>query len=192
MARSGKAQRNEIKDEVLYRNFLAGDEEGLHLLMERYGSKLTYYIGGYTRDFQDAEDLMIEAFAYLVDKRPTIKEDCLRAYLYKMCRHLALRFVQKKRRLQVFSFEELTEEPEYDAWNESVGRGNEKDEILHQCMGKLPKDYREALYLIYFEDLSYKEAAAVMKKNEKQISNLLQRGKASLKKLLGNEGIDHV
>ena len=53
-----------VKDEILYRSFLDGDDEGLALLMERYGSSLTLYIDGYLHDIHESEDLMIEAFAY--------------------------------------------------------------------------------------------------------------------------------
>ena len=56
-------------------------------------------------------------------------------------------------------------------------------------MAKLSPDYREALYLIYFEELSHAEAAAVMGKSAKQIENLVFRGRKSLRGLLESEGI---
>ena len=62
-------------DEALYRRYLAGDEQGLSELMERYGNALTLYINGYLHDVHEAEDLMIEAFAYLFLKKPTIRDD---------------------------------------------------------------------------------------------------------------------
>ena len=57
------------------------------------------------------------------------------------------------------------------------------------CMARINPDYREALYLTYFEGLSYAEAAGVMGKNVKQITNLVYRGKQSLRALLEKEGI---
>ena len=70
-------------DETLYRRYLEGDESGLAGLMERYGNSLTFYITGYLHDVNDAEDLMIEAFAYLTIKKPRIREGCFKAYLTK-------------------------------------------------------------------------------------------------------------
>ena len=56
-------------------------------------------------------------------------------------------------------------------------------------MGELNLDYREALYLTYFEGMSYLQAAEVMGKNVKQITNMVYRGKESLRGLLEREGI---
>ena len=54
--------------------------------------------------------------------------------------------------------------------------------------GSLKPEYREALYLIYFEDLSYRSAATVVSKSEQQIKNLVYRGKQSLKTILEQGG----
>ena len=45
-----------------------------------------------------------------------------------------------------------------------------------------------AVALVYFEGMSYDEAAKVMKKNKKQVDNLLYRAKAQLRSLIGKEG----
>ena len=70
-----------------------------------------------------------------------------------------------------------------------VVRTAERDRILHACMGDMNPDYREALYLTYFEGMSYAQAAEVMGKSVKQITNLVYRGKESLRKLLEREGV---
>ena len=157
--------------------------------MERYGNSLTLYIDGYLHDIHEAEDLMIEAFAYFVAKRPRLRDDGFRAYLYKSARHLALRCLQKKRRKQLFSFDDLEQEPESDVLLETLVQTDERNRILWRCMDELAPAYREALYLVYFEGMRHAEAAAVMRKTEKQIANLVYRGRASLRKTLEREGI---
>ena len=54
-------------------------------------------------------------------------------------------------------------------------------------MAALNPDYREALYLVYFEGMSYLQAADVMGKSEKQITNMVYRGKGRLRGLLERE-----
>ena len=56
-------------------------------------------------------------------------------------------------------------------------------------MDEMNPDYREALYLTYFEGMSYAQAAQVMGKTVKQITNMVYRGKKSLRRLLEQEGI---
>ncbi len=56
----------------------------------------------------------------------------------------------------------------------------ERDRLLHQCLSQLHGDYREALYLTYFEGQSYLNAARVMGKSVKQITNFLYRGKNAM------------
>lgn len=180
---------SDVNDITLYQRFLSGDDSGLQRLMERYGNSLTLYIDGYLRDIHEAEDLMIEAFAYFVAKRPRLRDDGFRAYLYKSARHLALRCLQKKRRKQIFSFDDLEQEPESDVLLETLVQTEERNRILWRCMDELAPAYREALYLVYFEGMRHAEAAAVMRKTEKQIADLVYRGRASLRKTLEREGI---
>lgn len=180
---------SDVNDITLYQSFLSGDDSGLQRLMECYGNSLTLYIDGYLHDIHEAEDLMIEAFAYFVAKRPRLRDDGFRAYLYKSARHLALRCLQKKRRKQLFSFDDLEQEPESDVLLETLVQTDERNRILWRCMDELAPAYREALYLVYFEGMRHAEAAAVMRKTEKQIADLVYRGRASLRKTLEREGI---
>ena len=148
-----------VSDGDFYRQYLNGDDAGLEALMEKYGDPLTVYLDGYLHDIHEAEELMLDVFAYLFTKKPRIREGGFKAYLYKAARHMALRH-RSKRRL-MFSLDALTDEP----------------------------DYREVLYLTYFEGMSYAQAAEVTGKTVKQITNLVYRGKESLRKLLEREGI---
>lgn len=164
-----------VSDEELYRQYLNGKEEGLDRLMQRYGNSLTLYINGYLHDLHEAEDLMIEVFAYVFTKKPHIRDGGLKAYLYKAARHMALR--HKSRLHRVFCLEDLSEEPEEKILVEEVIRTKERNRILHLCMSELNQAYREVLYLVYFEDMSYRQAGEVMNKNIKQVTNLVYRGK---------------
>ena len=68
-------------------------------------------------------------------------------------------------------------------------RTEERNRVLHCCMSEITPDYREVLYLTYFEDMSYAQAAEVTGKTVKQITNMVYRGKKSLRRLLEREGI---
>ena len=87
------------------------------------------------------------------------------------------------------AIEELEQEPESEVLIETLVQTDERSRMLHLCMEELHPAYREALYLVYFEGMRHAEAAAVMRKTEKQIADLVYRGKASLRKALEKEGI---
>ena len=72
---------------------------------------------------------------------------------------------------------------------ESVFLKSEQTRILNSALLKLPPDMRAAVHLIYFEGLSYKETAEILKKSAKQVDNLLCRAKAAMRKELEKEDI---
>ena len=180
-----------ISDETAYRRYLGGEQKAADLLVERYGDALTLYLNGYLRDIHEAEDLMIEAFARIFAReRPISGAGAFKAYLYKTARNLALRQT-KKRRFSHLRFDELRFEPQSDVLADTEFDRGEQRRQLYAALQKLKAEYREALYLVYLEDLSYRNAAAVMGKSEMQITNLVHRGKRSLKRILEREGFTH-
>ena len=158
---------------IIYNDYLSGDAKALERLMEIYGDKLTLYINGYIKNLHDSEDLLIEVFAYLISKRPNIKSS-FESYIYKAARNHALMFLRKAKRHIILTDEVCIAE---------------RNKRIYDCMEYLPSAQKEALYLVYIEGMSYKEAAAVLRKSAKQIDKLLQLGKKKLRPLLETEGI---
>ena len=60
--------------------------------------------------------------------------------------------------------------------------------MVNAALAQLPEDQRVAVHLIYFEQLSYEETARIMKKDRKQVDNLLYRARKALRAILGEEG----
>ncbi len=177
-----------LSDEIAYQKYLKGDNSAASLLVERYGDSLTLYINQYIKDLSDAEDLMIEAFSQLFSKeRPITEKGNFKAYLYKVARNLSLRHIHKCR-IRFLNIGELTFDLPDDLLTETQLIKNERNHQLYDALKKLKPEYREALYLIYFEDMSYRDAAIAMSKNERQITNLVHRGKHRLKNILEQEG----
>ena len=177
-----------ISDETAYRRYLDGEEKAADLLVEKYGDALTLYINGYLKDMHEAEDLMIEAFSQIFAKeRPITGAGAFQAYLYKTARNLALRH-RKKYRLGFLRFDELDFEPQSDVLADTEFSRSRQ---LYNAIEQLKVEYREALYLVYFEEMSYRNAAAVMNQSEGQITKLVYRGKQSLKATLEQEGFTY-
>ena len=174
-------------DDELYSQFLAGDPSSYDQLMIRYGDPLTFYLNGYTHDLQDAEDLMIDAFAKIMVKKPKIAEGSFKAYLYKTGRNLATRFHERRKHL-VFGYEEFSEEIADPVLTEAILKDERRKEVLDLCLERIDPELKEALWLVYYEDLSYAQAAKIMNVSTKRIDHLLVRAKQHMRKELQKEG----
>jgi RNA polymerase sigma-70 factor (ECF subfamily) len=62
---------------------------------------------------------------------------------------------------------------------------------VHRALSKLKSEYRQVIYLTFFEGLDNKQAAKVMRKSKRQIENLIYRAKMSLKEQLIKEGFSY-
>lgn len=176
-------------DSELYKLFLSGNQSAYDELMLRHGDSLTVYLNGYLHNWQDSEDLMIDAFARIMVKRPAIREGGFKVYLYKTARNLATRFHFYRAKNKVFSLDDLENDPDEGEPLEKVFQEKENNRILYLCLERIDPELKEALYLIYFENMTYEEASNVMKVSRKRIDKLLQRGKKCMREELGKEGI---
>ena len=190
---------SEINDSTLYAEFLTGDNAAYDRLMLRYGDALTMYLKGFLYSWEDAEDLMIEAFARIMVKKPRIEEGSFKAYLYTTAHNLVARFYRRNKRKKVFSlegFEEQAGEGNINPADREADQGlfesawdDEKKRIVRKCLERIGDEMREALWLFYFDEMSYKDTATVMNVSLKKIDNLLTRGRKRLKEELEKEGI---
>ncbi len=172
-----------------YRRFLDGDETAFREIMEEYHHGLVFFIHGYVQDIHTAEDIAIDVFSDLiVHKHRYNFKIALKSYLYMMGRSRALDHIKHRKcrpMVELFQAEPLKDET---STLEDLVLADERKRKIHTAMAQLPEDMRVCIHLVYFEDMTYEEAAKVMRKNKKQIDNLLYRGKKELRTLLGKEG----
>lgn len=172
-----------------YRRFLDGDESAFDEILTGYRESLTLFINRYVQDMTAAEDIAIDVFTDLIVHRHRYNfRTQLKTYLFMLGRSRALDYIKHRNKLTMI--------PLSDAENELAGENTPEEEFLkdetkravNAALNDLPEDMRIVLHLIYFEELSYDEAAKVMKKNRKQVDNLLYRAKKQLRSVLGKEG----
>ena len=172
-----------------YRRFLNGDESAFDEIMKELFDNLVFFIDRYVHDIHAAEDIAIDAFSDLVvNKHRYNFKVTLKTYLFMLGRSRALNYIKHRK---VINFVELTEADNISAEQETLEEiilEDERKRIVNNALNSLPDDMRVIVHLIYFEDLSYDEAAKVMKKNRKQVDNLLYRAKKELRIILGKDG----
>ncbi|MBR6984909.1 MAG: RNA polymerase sigma factor [Ruminococcus sp.] len=171
-----------------YNRFLDGDKKSFTELVKEYWDGLTLYLTGFVENFSEAEEIAEETFLKLYVDKPRFSEKSLfKTWLYSVGRNTALYYLRKKKKIKESNLENF-----YDISDKNDIESNyikeENKKLLHSIMKKLNTDYRQVLYLVYFENFSNNETAEIMLKNERQIRNLLYRAKCALKVLLEKEG----
>ena len=172
-----------------YRRFLDGDESAFDEVMKELFHGLVFFVDRYVQDTHAAEDIAIDAFSDLiVHKHRYNFKVSLKTYLYMIGRSRALDYIKHRK---VIAFTELSEAEGVSAEERSLEEcvlTEERKRVVNAAIAKLPEEMRVVIHLIYFEEMTYEEAAKVMKKNRKQVDNLLYRAKKELRILLGEDG----
>ena len=165
--------------EHYYRRYLDGDESAFDGVLTLYFDNLTFFLNRYVKDLAAAEDLAMDAFlALLIHPTRYHFKTPLKTYLFTIGRNKALNYLKRRNR---FTHHELKETDAVTNDPEQRLLDSEEKRALHTALAALPLDMWSAVHPVYFEDMSYEEAARVMKKTRKQIDNLLYRAKATLK-----------
>ena len=175
--------------ESSYRRFLDGDDEGFDDIVRTYKDGLILYLNGYVNNIYTAEEVAEDTFFRLLTKKPKFSgKSSFRSWLYSIGRNIAVDYVRKKSKLQDVPLENIDEYISDETDLERAYIREEQKIAVHRALAMIPVDYRQVLWLTYFEGFTNKEISVVMKKNERQIRNLLYRAKQSLKSELEKEG----
>lgn len=173
--------------ESSYRRFLDGDESAFDEIMKEYRDSLTFFIDRIVRDMAVAEDIAIDVFTDLIVHRHRYDFRVkLKTYLFMLGRSRALNYVKRRTRIRTVEISEAEDEADRCSVEEAF-LSDERKKIVNRAVEELPDDMRAAVHLVYFEELSYEDAAKVMGKKRKAVDNLLYRAKSMLRDRIGEE-----
>ena len=172
-----------------YRRFLDGDESAFYDIMKELFHGLVFFIDRFVHDTHAAEDIAIDAFSDLIVHRRRYNfKVSLKTYLYMVGRSRALDYVKHRRVIEFVELSEAQSLADEGKTLEEAVLADERKRVVNAAVARLPEDMRVAVHLIFFEGMTYEEAARVMKKNRKQVDNLLYRAKKELRIILGEDG----
>lgn len=170
-----------------YRLFSDGNDEALVKIIAEYQNGLVFYLNGFVNNLNTAEMLCEDTFYTLAVKKPRFKgKSSFKTFLYSIARYTAYDYIRKNKN----ETNEINENLESEYRNpENEYFRNERNRIIHKCLGELKSEYHTVLWLLYFENLSVSDIAVVMKKTKHSVESLLTRARKSLKEKLVKEGI---
>ena len=174
-------------DGQLFIRFLNDDaQDALEVLFEKYRDGLILFLYGYVQNADVAEELMMDTFAILASGTARYKEKkdaSFKTWLFAVAKNQALLYLRKHKVKLVSSANNFLNNVEADACFHPVGTllKNETDSQVYRAMKSIDADYRNALFLLYFENMKPEQISRIIKKSIKQTYNILARGKEALR-----------
>ncbi|MBE6834899.1 MAG: RNA polymerase sigma factor [Ruminococcaceae bacterium] len=179
--------------ESSYRRFrIDGDEQGLVEIIKEYKDGLIFYLNSFVGNLSVAEELCEDTFVLIGTKKPKDKgKGSFKTWLYTIGRNIAVDYLRKQKRKNETPIETVFGLSDDEQAFEDEFIKEERNKTLYSAMKKLKAEYRQVLWLIYFENFSNKEVSAVMKKSVHAVETLAYRARIALKNELEKEGFNY-
>ena len=142
------------------------------------------------RNERDAEDVVQEAYLRALQHFRSFKGGDARPWLLAIVRNTYYTWIRHNRAPEHSTpFDEgtYTETPD-DSDPEMLLLKEEDKQMLRQALEKLPDDFREIIVLREFEELSYKQIAAVVEIPLGTVMSRLARARRRLGEIIANHG----
>ena len=130
-----------------------------------------------------SEELVQDGFMKLwAQEYPKFENHYPKAWLYKVCRNMAIDYLRKENRISLD-----------DDLENILGKPCNSEElfdasVILQEISKLPKSTQEALVLRFSEELSYKEIAEVLDTTTSNVGVKIHAGISAIREIVLNEG----
>lgn len=173
-----------VSDEQLMLRVTAGDMEALGILFERYKRPLYGFLYRLVHDVACAEDLTLDVFLRVFDRRRTYKPGCkFSTWLFTIAHNLAADGMRRASRgeLPVECPDDYAAHPAHPL---DVAERAELADTVRLAVMALPEDLRLVILLREFEGFSYREIAEVLGGNEETIRVRAHRARQALRKAL--------
>ena len=174
-----------MEENFVIKEIKNGDSGSFKILYEKYQSKLFAYVYCKVSDKAEVEDIMQEVFAKVYKNIELYDES--KSSFYNFILTNAKQVISdyfrnnnnyENRIEKIYLNSNVISDEDIAIIYDSIdGEYN-----LKSVLDKLPETQRMALNLVYIKNMSYKDAARIMKKSELSVKSLIFRAKRTLKK----------
>ena len=179
-------------EKKLYNDYLNGEKEAFEILYNKYKNKIEYFIYNIVKDYQKAEDIAQETFIYVIQHQMR-ENSSFKYYIYLVARSKALNYINVEKRRNEITEKYLAndnEQIEKDVLD-IITTEESKKELL-ESIELLDERYKNAIYLVNIEGLSYEETSKILGETLQNTKNLIHRGKKQLRKILLKKGFNEM
>lgn len=173
-----------MEENFVIKEIKNGDSGSFKILYEKYQSKLFAYVYCKVSDKAEVEDLMQEVFAKVYKNIELYDESKSSFYNFILtnAKQVIADYFRnnnyENRIEKIYLNSNVISDEDIAIIYDSIdGEYN-----LKSVLDELPETQRMALNLVYIKNMSYKDAARIMKKSELSVKSLIFRAKRTLKK----------
>lgn len=179
-------------DWALVEQIRAGRQGAFRDLVKRYERQVAHLIYLSLGRPEDVEDLSQEVFLRVYHALPRLQpQRSLFSWIYRIASNVVIDEARRRKFRNMLSLEFLAAETGRDAQAhreddpEVRTEQREQERVIRDAIRRLAPDYRLALLLREYEDLSYEEIADVLQLSVSAVKSRLFRARRDLKLLLG-------
>lgn len=155
-------------------------DNSIEEIIEKYSDMVLRLALNQTRSKANADDVYQEVFLRLIKNTDKIHdEEHLKAWLIRVTINCSRSMLSSYWNKNVSSLKEAA----------SLEAEPFEENLVYQAVLGLPKKYRTAVHLYYFEGYSIKEAAVILGQSESAVKTQLKRARDRLKPILQKEGL---
>lgn len=179
-------------DIKLYNDYLDGEKNAFELLYNKYKNKIQYFVYNIVKDYQKAEDVTQDVFIYIMQNK--IKDGySFKYYIYLVAKSRAYNQINiEKRRSEIYEKYIVNEKAGIEQDVADIITRNEKRQAIITAINMLDDRYKNAMYLVKIEELTYQETAEILGESIQNVKNLIHRGKKELRKTLIKKEFDEM
>jgi RNA polymerase sigma-70 factor, ECF subfamily len=187
-------KEKKMTDVALVEEFKTGDMVAFEEIICRYESKVMNLALRFTRNQEDAEEVMQDVFTTLYRKIDGFKgQSAFSSWLYRIVVNAAFMKLRKRKQSQTVSIEDLApavkqycmdREGFIGTQSHNIAINHELQEVLQAAINKLPDQYRAVFVLRDVDGLSNQETGEILTLSIPAVKSRLHRSRIMLRKKL--------
>ena len=188
------AQKQKSEDILLLERIKKGDSEAFETLVEKYETKVFHLAMRFTRNEEDAEEVLQDVFTTLHRKLDLFQgKSAFSSWLYRIVVNAAFMKLRKRRQTPTVHLEDLAPltkqqvldgDHNFENQIDKHAQNQELQDVMRSAIDRLPDQYRAVFILRDVNGFSNQEASEVLGLSVPAIKSRLHRSRLMLRKKL--------
>jgi len=183
-----------LTDVEVVNQFKAGDALAFEEIIARYESKVMSLALRFTRNQEDAEEVMQDVFTTVYRKIDGFRgQSAFSSWLYRIVVNAAFMKLRKRKQSQTVSIDDLSpaikqycidRETFSGTYSQNVAVSHEMQAVIQNAVNRLPDQYRAVFVLRDVDGLSNQETGEILNLSIPAVKSRLHRSRIMLRKKL--------